>query len=71
MEKNIGNIDSLIRILIGFAALYLAFLQSVYWLILALIALGTGITRKCPLYSLIGISTIKNKSVNASVKKKR
>jgi hypothetical protein len=59
MEKNVGNVDVLIRIIIGVYALYLAYTYSLWWLVVAAIALVTASRRSCWLYSLLGIRTNK------------
>ena len=58
MEKNVGKIDVAIRLIVGLVALYLTFTYSLWWAILAAIALVTAARRKCLIYSALGISTV-------------
>ncbi|MEI7719372.1 MAG: DUF2892 domain-containing protein [archaeon] len=52
MEKNVGKTDKSIRLIVGIIALILAYIYSVWWLVVAVIALATSITGKCPVYTL-------------------
>ena len=55
---NVGNIDRLIRMLLGVALVALAgggFIGA--WGYLGVLPLLTGISALCPLYSLLGITT--------------
>ncbi|NCB51702.1 MAG: DUF2892 domain-containing protein [Clostridia bacterium] len=64
MKQNVGTVDKWIRIILGLALLSLLFLikGSARWLgLIGLIPLITGFINYCPLYSLFGISTNKNK----------
>ncbi len=64
MEKNIGKTDITIRVIVGLIALYLAYAYNVWWLVLAVIALGTATMGKCPLYAMF-----KKKSKPVAAKK--
>ncbi|MGZ3691676.1 MAG: YgaP family membrane protein [Pseudobdellovibrio sp.] len=58
MKQNEGTTDRLMRVLIGFGILPLAFLgPQTPWAYLGLIPLVTGLTGICPLYSVLGITT--------------
>lgn len=68
MQRNVGSTDSAVRIAIGavLGALSLAVLANLVPLpalaspvlgVIALIALVTGATRTCGLYSLLGVRT--------------
>ena len=61
MERNEGALDRTIRVIIGLVAVYLGFMYSAWWYILAVIALATGIAGKCYLYDLLGIGVTKSK----------
>jgi len=52
MEKNVGKTDRTIRVIVGLVAIVLAIVHSPWWLILAVIALATAATQKCPMYTL-------------------
>ncbi len=69
MEKNVGKCDVVIRIIVGIVSLYLAYAYSIWWLIVAVIALVTASRKSCLLYSLLGINT--NNSVKPIKKAKR
>ncbi|PCI40891.1 MAG: hypothetical protein COB46_05745 [Rhodospirillaceae bacterium] len=66
MQKNVGSIDKVLRIIIGLALLAYAILPSfgmmadtgynVYgWV--GIVPLGTALLGLCPLYSILGIKT--------------
>ena len=60
MHQNIGTADRTIRIVLGLAIVSLAFWgPKTPWASLGVIPILTGITGKCGLYSLIGITTCK------------
>lgn len=58
MNRNVGGIDRLLRVLLGLGLLSLIFVgpQS-YWGLIGLIPLGTALIGYCPAYSLFGIRT--------------
>lgn len=60
MNKNIGGIERIIRVVFGLAVLSLVFVgpQSV-WGWLGVIPLATGLIGWCPPYALLKISTRK------------
>lgn len=63
MQSNVGRLDQAIRIIIGIVLLLVGFLTplGLIWqvvvLVLAAIALITGIIRFCPLWAVLGINT--------------
>jgi len=62
MEKNVGGIDRIVRILAGLVFAWLAFgpydlALRVLFGLLAIIGLATGIFSHCTLYSLMGWNT--------------
>jgi Protein of unknown function (DUF2892) len=58
LAKNEGNLDRVARIVLGAAALSLAFVgPATPWAFLGLVPLLTGLVGTCPLYSLFGVST--------------
>jgi hypothetical protein len=66
MEKNIGQIDRVLRILIGAVILWQGILMSN----IILIALGsvlilTGLVGKCGIYKMLGVNTCRNCEVPA------
>jgi ABC-type polysaccharide/polyol phosphate export permease len=64
MTKNIGSIDSIVRIIIGVVLIALVFVgPKTAWGWLGLIPLLTVVFRFCPAYALFKISTVgKNKA---------
>lgn len=62
MKSNVGGIDRILRIVIGAALVILAATGQVgVWGWIGLLPLATGLTGWCPPYSLLGISTCKNR----------
>ena len=68
MQKNVGNTDKLIRLIIAvilFIVVYTGKVTDSTWvyilLIIALIAALTSLLNYCPIYSLLGINTNKKK----------
>ena len=63
-EKNVGKIDRVIRIVLGFILLYLfvANMVTAPWsylvALIGLILLVTGIIGTCMLYSILGMNTL-------------
>jgi len=63
MSKNVGNIDKVLRVIVGLAliayAIPLGFPHTgwnwVGWI--GVIPLLTGLAGTCPLYSIVGVST--------------
>lgn len=63
MTKNIGDIERIIRIVGGLVLIALAATGTVgIWGWLGLVPLATGLVGWCPPYSLLGVSTCKNKN---------
>jgi hypothetical protein len=64
MEKNVGDIDKTIRIVIGLALLSMIFLLpgNARWLgLIGILPILTAVTHWCPAYTVFGISTCKTK----------
>lgn len=60
MQVNVGNADRIIRIIIGLVLLSLPLWLDSPWRWLGLIGImpiTTGLTRRCPGYSLLGVNT--------------
>ena len=57
MEKNVGNKDRILRILLGILIIALGIYAGSWWGLVGLILLVTGLTSFCGLYKVIGIST--------------
>jgi len=57
--KNIGNLDKGLRILIGIIGIALVFFgPETPWGWLGLVPLITGLINFCPLYKILGISSL-------------
>jgi hypothetical protein len=55
---NVGQLDRIIRIVVGVVLIALAATGSIgLWGYIGIIPLLTGLLRWCPLYSLLGIQT--------------
>jgi hypothetical protein len=55
---NVGNIDRVLRILVGLAVIGLAVTGTIgIWGYIGVVPLVTGLVAKCPLYSALGIAT--------------
>ncbi|HEY9214207.1 MAG TPA: DUF2892 domain-containing protein [Ancylobacter sp.] len=60
MTQNVGPIDRVLRVIIGFALLSLLFVLegNLRWLgLIGLVPLLTALVGNCPLYSIVGLST--------------
>ncbi len=56
---NVGNDDKRIRVIISIICFGIGFYFNSLWGLLGVIPLYTGIRRRCPIYSILGISTVK------------
>jgi hypothetical protein len=64
-KKNVGNLDRILRIVVG-AALLIGFALnpsgSYSWLyLIGVIPLATGLMSSCPAYSILGLNTCPTK----------
>ncbi|MCB9091215.1 MAG: DUF2892 domain-containing protein [Halobacteriovoraceae bacterium] len=58
MKKNEGTVDRVLRVIVGLGVLSLAFIgPQTPWGYIGFIPLLTGIVGRCPLYTLLGMST--------------
>lgn len=63
MNRNIGTVDRVLRILVGVVLIALAATGTVgWWGWLGVIPLLTGLVRTCPAYSLLGVNSCGMKS---------
>lgn len=62
MERNVGDVERVVRVVAGLAILSLVFVgpQSL-WGLLGIVPILTGLTGWCPPYQLLGINTCKRK----------
>ena len=57
-QLNVGNIDRVLRILLGLVPLGLTVSGTIgAWGYIGLVPLLTGVVAMCPLYKLLGVST--------------
>ena len=62
MEKNVGNLDKTLRIVIGLVLISLVFVgPQTPWGWIGIVPLATALVGWCPLYRIIGVSTCKKK----------
>ncbi len=58
MKANVGNLDRVVRIVLGLGLLSLTVMGPQTWFgLLGLIPLATATMGFCPLYTLLGLST--------------
>ncbi len=58
MKPNIGRVDRTIRIVLGLLIGAAGIFFESWWGLLGLVILGTALIRFCPLYTLLGTSTV-------------
>jgi len=59
--KNEGNIDRILRVIVGLAILGWGFYAKNWWGAIGAVPLVTGLMGWCPVYSLLGIKTCPTK----------
>lgn len=57
MQKNVGGIDKIARIVVGIALIVWAIAGGPVWAWIGILPLATGLLNWCPAYSLLGIKT--------------
>ncbi|MCS6243557.1 MAG: DUF2892 domain-containing protein [Opitutus sp.] len=57
MKTNIGSVDRIIRLVIGFALLGVGLVLQSWWGLVGLIPILTAVVRICPAYIPFGIKT--------------
>ncbi|AHI05788.1 putative transmembrane protein [Bdellovibrio bacteriovorus W] len=61
-EKNEGNLDRTVRIVIGLVLISLAFIGPKNpWFLLGFLPLITGLLGRCPAYKIFGVNTCPRK----------
>ena len=60
MEQNMGNIDRIIRAVVGVAIILIGLIAHSWWGAVGLVPLLTSLAGFCPLYTLLKISTCGN-----------
>ena len=62
MERNIGDVERVVRVVAGLGLLSLVFVgPQTLWGLIGIMPILTGLYGWCPPYSLLGISTCKVK----------
>jgi sulfite exporter TauE/SafE len=59
MKTNIGSTERLLRIIAGVVIIGLGLYYGSWWGVIGLVPLLTGLSRFCPLYSMLGMNTCK------------
>lgn len=58
MQKNVGQIDKIVRIAVGLLLIVLALMGTIgWWGWIGIVPIATGLMGSCPAYSLLGFST--------------
>jgi hypothetical protein len=57
MQKNVGGIDKIARIVVGIALIVWALAGGPVWAWIGVLPLATGLLGWCPAYTLLGIKT--------------
>lgn len=63
-KANVGQLDRFLRILAGLCLVAILFIETSPWRLVGLLGLAyifTGLTRWCPIYSWMGITTCRRK----------
>jgi hypothetical protein len=58
LKKNVGNIDSIIRVILGTLIVGIGLYYNSYWGFIGLIPVISGAVSFCPVYKITGVSTI-------------
>jgi hypothetical protein len=57
MKKNVGNIDRILRLILGAAVLGAGWFFQSWFGLLGLVFIGTALINWCPIYAAIGVNT--------------
>ena len=58
MEKNVGGLDKLVRVIVGIALIAMVFVgPKTAWGWIGVVPLATAALSWCPLYTVIGLKT--------------
>lgn len=57
MKYNVGNIDRVLRLVIGIGIAIGGIIFESYWGLIGVVILATAVYRFCPFYALLGINT--------------
>lgn len=59
MKVNVGNLDRILRIVLGVGLIAWAATGGPIWAWIGVVPLATALVRFCPLYTVLGFSTCK------------
>ncbi|MGA0350739.1 MAG: YgaP family membrane protein [bacterium] len=59
MHHNVGGIDQILRIVLGVVICTIGVIYNNWWGLVGLIPLVTGTMSWCPVYNLVGLSSLK------------
>ena len=63
MKQNVGNIERVLRVIVGLGLISLVFVgPQTVWGWVGIVPLATGLIGWCPPYALLGISTCRVKN---------
>jgi len=57
VKKNVGSMDSIIRVVLGMLIIFAGFWFDSLWGIVGIILIGTGTLSFCPIYRILGTQT--------------
>ena len=57
MKKNTGNLDRILRVVVGLAVIAGGWFAGSWFGLIGLVPLGTAAIGYCPLYSIFGLNT--------------
>ena len=57
MKSNVGNLDRVIRLVLGIGIAIGGIIFESYWGIIGVVILATAVFSFCPLYAMLGIKT--------------
>lgn len=61
MKKNVGQVDRVLRGVVGLALIVFAVMTQAWWALIGLVPLLTGLVSFCPVYALFKIDTCPRK----------
>lgn len=65
MQRNVGTVDQAVRIAAGLIIIAVGLYFQSFWGFIGLVPLLTGLTRRCPGYAVLGVSTDRDTSKTA------
>ncbi|MBB1272646.1 MULTISPECIES: DUF2892 domain-containing protein [Psychromonas] len=60
MNKNIGNTDRTIRMVLGLALIIWGIISVNYWGAIGIVLIVTALVKTCPAYTILGVKTDKD-----------